>query len=108
LTSITTEIEKAQRRVKNKNSVYADMIKRANESFAAPAKLHLGEPEAVETTAPVPEVITSETVLPNQTKNLVISEFEIHPTPPSAKKTQRRNNFGFTLNPIITVSRPKR
>jgi hypothetical protein len=146
VTSITAEIEKAKRRVSSKKSIYADMIKSANEYINPEASLYLGEPKqnteprvqntetapahiapTVHETAaqtaptaepaptnpahPAPELITTppETILPNQSKNVKITEFEIHPEKPSARATNpRRTNFGFTLNPIISVSRPKR
>ncbi|MDR0987727.1 MAG: hypothetical protein LBL98_08565 [Ruminococcus sp.] len=111
MSSITAEIEKASRRVKSKSSIYADMVKAANEyikldGVTPEAALHLGEPEP-EPVAPFTP--PPETILPNQTPNLKITEFEIHPERPSVRtKSPKRNNFGFTLNPIITVSRPKR
>jgi hypothetical protein len=54
-----------------------------------------------------------ETSLPKQTEGLIINEFEILPEklPPKTsggKQPPRRNNFGFTIGPIISVSRPKR
>ncbi|MDR0904032.1 MAG: hypothetical protein LBM59_05310 [Ruminococcus sp.] len=114
MNSITVEIEKAARRVSSKRNIYADMVKAANEYIKPEATLNLGEPEPVITEpAPAqpaaPVAAPPEVTLPSQTPNLKITEFEIHPERPAVRtKTPRRNNFGFTLNPIITVSRPKR
>jgi hypothetical protein len=105
---ITADIERAMNRVKNRNDLFRSMAESTNEVFNTAATLTLGEPSAkVETPSPQPKAV-KETVLPNQTKNLVINEFEIRPEYPSAKKPARRNNYGFTISPIISVGRPHR
>jgi hypothetical protein len=109
---ITADIERAMNRVKNRNDLFRSMAMSANEYIGTEATLTLGAPagaHAAKASAVHTEpVAKAETVLPNQTKNLVINEFEIHPERPAVKKNARRNNFGFTLSPIISVGRPNR
>jgi mannose-1-phosphate guanylyltransferase len=104
---ITADIERAMNRVKNRNNLFASMAKEANEYYKSEATLTFGEPPAKPETVHT-EVKATETKLPNQTKNLVINEFEIRPERPVGKRPARRNNFGFTLSPIISVGRPNR
>jgi hypothetical protein len=104
---ITADIERAMNRVKNRNNLFASMAKEANEYYKSEATLTFGEPAKPETIHTEPQAKT-ETKLPNQTKNLVINEFEIRPERPVNKRNARRNNFGFTLSPIISVGRPNR
>jgi hypothetical protein len=93
------------------------MINTANSSFSATAVLHMGDPSEIlpeippDVTKPAPVAKSPESTLPNQTQGLVINEFEILPEKTTAKTGQRqprRNGFGFTIGPIISVSRPKR
>ncbi|MDR0943996.1 MAG: hypothetical protein LBM41_05635 [Ruminococcus sp.] len=104
---ITADIERAMNRVKNRNNLFASMARTANEYYKSEATLTFGEPPVVKA-EPVHTEAKTETTLPNQTKNLVINEFEIRPERPAAKKPARRNNLGFTLSPIISVGRPNR
>jgi hypothetical protein len=117
---VTKEIETAMNRVRNRNKALGQMINTANSSFSATAVLHMGDPsEIMPETPPEPAVTPAKTpakkppesTLPNQTQGLVINEFEILPEKTTAKTGQRqprRNGFGFTIGPIISVSRPKR
>jgi hypothetical protein len=126
---ITKDIETAMNRVKSSRNAYAELVKYANkyanEYASTGAELHLGPPEpaAKNDTANAAKTVnaaavkqTPETTLPNQNKDLTISEFEIVPDKipqKTAQNTQKRNNqrrggFGFTLSPIITVRRPNR
>jgi hypothetical protein len=131
---ITKDIETAMNRVKSSRNAYAELVKYANRFVNEEAELRLGPPQPAAAVIPDKEAVKTakaaahstakttdhsppynaapETTLPNQDKNLTITEFEIMPTmqktSPPKTNNARRGNFGFTLSPIITVRRPNR